>query len=60
MDHSAGHGIDPTFYRSPADAISAPPELLAYVVAFDRVAQQPDALAVLDTDPASVPGYEAI
>ena len=56
MDHSAGHDIDPTFYRSPADAISAPPEQLAYVVAFDREAQQPDALAVLDTDPASA-GY---
>ena len=53
MEHSAGHDIDPTFYRSPADAISAPPEQLAYVVVFDRAAQQPDALAVLDTDPAS-------
>ena len=28
-------------------------EQLAYVVVFDRAAQQPDALAVLDTDPAS-------
>jgi selenium-binding protein 1 len=53
MGHSAGHDIDPTFYRSPADAISAPPEQLAYVVVFDRAAEQPDALAVLDTDPAS-------
>ncbi|HEX2550142.1 MAG TPA: selenium-binding protein SBP56-related protein [Nocardioidaceae bacterium] len=53
MDHSAGHDIDPTFYRSPADAISAPPEQLAYVVAFDRAGQKPDALTVLDTDPAS-------
>ena len=53
MGHAAGHDIDPTFYRSPADAISAPPEQLAYVVVFDRAAQQPDALAVLDTDPAS-------
>jgi hypothetical protein len=26
MGHSAGHDIDPTFYRSPATAISAPPE----------------------------------
>ena len=26
---------DPTFYRSPADAIAAPPEKLAYVAAFD-------------------------
>ena len=56
MGHSAGHDIDPTFYRSPADAISAPPEQLAYVVAFDRAAQLPDALAVLDADPASA-GY---
>jgi selenium-binding protein 1 len=53
MGHFAGHDVDPTFYRSPADAISAPPEQLAYVVVFDRAAQQPDALAVLDTDPAS-------
>src|SRR5260370_19272421 len=56
MDHSAGQDIDPTFYRSPADAISAPPEQLAYVVAFDRAGQQPDALAVLDADPGSA-GY---
>ena len=56
MGHSAANDIDPTFYRSPAEAISAPPEQLAYVVAFDRAAQQPDALAVLGTDPAS-PGY---
>src|SRR5690348_6717288 len=49
----SGHDIAPTFYRSPADAISAPPEQLAYVVAFDRAAQQPDALAVLGTDPES-------
>jgi len=52
----SGHDIDPTFYRSPADAISAPPEQLAYVVAFDRAAQQLDALAVLGTDPESA-GY---
>ncbi|WP_300609955.1 selenium-binding protein SBP56-related protein [Trebonia sp.] len=31
----------------------APPEKLAYVVAFDRAARQPDALVVLDADPAS-------
>src|SRR5690348_12724524 len=53
MGNSAGQDIDPTFYRSPADAINAPPEQLAYVVAFDRAAQQPDALAVLGTDPES-------
>lgn len=45
--------VDPTFYRSPAEAIAAPPERLAYVVAFDRAAEQPDALVVVDTDPAS-------
>jgi selenium-binding protein 1 len=27
--------VDPTFYRSPAEAIAAPPERLAYVAAFD-------------------------
>jgi selenium-binding protein 1 len=45
--------MDPTFYRSPAEAIAAPTERLAYVVAFDRAAQRPDALAVVDTDPGS-------
>ncbi len=28
--------MDPTFYRSAADAAAAPVEQLAYVVAFDR------------------------
>jgi selenium-binding protein 1 len=44
---------DPTFYPSPRDAAAAPPETLAYVAAFDRSAQRPDAIAVLDVDPAS-------
>ncbi|SEF49454.1 selenium-binding protein 1 [Thermomonospora echinospora] len=44
---------DPTFYPSPRDAASAPPEKLAYVAAFDRSATKPDAIAVLDTDPGS-------
>ncbi|HKT00824.1 MAG TPA: selenium-binding protein SBP56-related protein [Rugosimonospora sp.] len=44
---------DPSFYPSPREAVTAPPEKLAYVAAFDRTAQQPDALAVLDVDPAS-------
>ena len=44
---------DPTFYRSPGEAASAPAERLAYVVAFDRAAEQPDALTVLDVDPDS-------
>jgi methanethiol oxidase len=44
---------DPTFYRSPVEAGQAPAEKLAYVVAFDRAGQQPDALTVLDVDPDS-------
>jgi selenium-binding protein 1 len=50
---------DPSFYRTPADAIAAPPERLAYVAAFDPAGQVKDAIAVLDTDPAS-PGYGRI
>ncbi|MBB5158435.1 selenium-binding protein SBP56-related protein [Saccharopolyspora phatthalungensis] len=45
--------LDPTFYRSPGEAIAAPAERLAYVVAFDRDGAQPDALTVVDTDPES-------
>jgi selenium-binding protein 1 len=45
--------LDPTFYRSAADAAAAEPEHLAYVVAFDRTASRPDALTVIDVDPAS-------
>ena len=37
----------------PRDAAAGPSETLAYVAAFDRAAQQPDALAVLDVDPDS-------
>jgi selenium-binding protein 1 len=44
---------DPTFYRSPAEAIAAPTEQLAYVVAFDRAGVLPDALAVVDVDEKS-------
>ena len=44
---------DPTFYRSPAEAIAAPPEQLAYVAAYDPAGQAKDAMAVLDTDPSS-------
>ncbi|MEW2499492.1 selenium-binding protein SBP56-related protein [Amycolatopsis sp. NPDC047767] len=50
---SAQAQTDPTFYRSPGDAIAAPPETLAYVVAFDRTAAKPDALATVDVDPDS-------
>jgi selenium-binding protein 1 len=44
---------DPTFYPSPSAAAGAPAETLAYVAAFDRSAAQPDAIAVVDTDPGS-------
>jgi selenium-binding protein 1 len=44
---------DPTFYPSPRDAAAAPAEQLAYVAAFDRSAEKPDAMTVIDTDPAS-------
>jgi methanethiol oxidase len=53
MSSHTEHGLDPTFYRSPGDAIAAPAERLAYVVAFDRAGAQPDALSVVDTDPES-------
>jgi selenium-binding protein 1 len=48
--------MDPTFYRSPSEAIEAPREELAYVVAFDRAGQRADALTVIDVDPGSA-GY---
>ncbi len=44
---------DPTFYPSPREAAAAPPEKLAYVAAFSRPADTPDAIAVVDVDPAS-------
>ena len=45
--------VDPTFYRTAADAAAAPAEQLAYVVAFDRAAQKHDAMTVVDVNPAS-------
>ena len=45
--------IDPTFYRTAAEAAAAPGEELAYVVAFDRAAQKNDAMTVIDVNPAS-------
>ncbi len=45
--------IDPTFYRTAAEAAAAPAEQLAYVVAFDRAAQKNDAMTVVDVNPAS-------
>src|SRR5437762_155535 len=50
-DESRHH--DPTFYRSPRDAAAGPPEKLAYVAAFSPGGDKPDAIAVVDTDPAS-------
>jgi selenium-binding protein 1 len=44
---------DPTFYPSPRMAMKAPQETLAYVASFDPARQVPDALAVVDVDPAS-------
>jgi methanethiol oxidase len=44
---------DPTFSRSPADAIAAPPERLAYVAAYDPAGQSRDAMTAIDTDPSS-------
>src|SRR5437867_7207413 len=46
-------GMDPTFYRSPAAAIAAPPERLAYVAAFDPAGTQRDAMTVVDCDGGS-------
>ncbi|MFC9281164.1 selenium-binding protein SBP56-related protein [Streptomyces collinus] len=47
---------DPTLYRTPADAVAAPGENLAYVVGFDPAGQRPDALFTVGTDPDS-PAY---
>jgi len=48
-EHGAGPAtVDPTLYRSPAAAMTAPPEQLAYVALLD-----PDALGVVDLSPAS-------
>src|SRR5215469_12745199 len=44
---------DPSFYPSPRMAMKAPAETLAYVAAFDPARKTPDALAVVDVDPAS-------
>lgn len=44
---------DPTFYRSAAEAATAPRERLAYVVAFDRAGERPDALTVVGVDEES-------
>ena len=44
---------DPTFYPSPRMAMKAPPESLAYVVAFDPDGKVPDQMTVVDVDPGS-------
>ena len=53
MSDEHEHHADPTFYRSPRDAAAAPAEKLAYVATFARPADKPDAVAVVDVDPAS-------
>jgi selenium-binding protein 1 len=50
---------DPTFYRTPAEAIAAPPERLAYVAAFDSQGRSKDAMTVIDCDPSS-PEYGTV
>ncbi|WP_377273815.1 selenium-binding protein SBP56-related protein [Peterkaempfera sp. SMS 1(5)a] len=52
-EHDRDHHSDPTLYRTPADAVAAPPETLAYVVGFDPDAQRSDALFTVGTDPQS-------
>jgi selenium-binding protein 1 len=50
---------DPTFYPSPRAAMHAKPEKLAYVASFDPTRKKPDAMTVVDVDPAS-PSYARI
>ncbi|MFB3923810.1 MAG: selenium-binding family protein [Terriglobia bacterium] len=45
---------DPTFYPSPRMAMEAPPEKLAYLALLNpKLAGKPDAIGVVDVDPAS-------
>jgi methanethiol oxidase len=44
---------DPTFYASPAHAMEAPQEKLAYVALLNPAHDRPDAIGVVDTDPSS-------
>ncbi|MEU4097107.1 selenium-binding protein SBP56-related protein [Streptomyces sp. NPDC026673] len=55
-EHDRDGHLDPTLYRTPADAVAAPPEKLAYVVGFDPAGRRPDALFTVVTDPGS-PAY---
>ena len=50
---------DPTFYPSPALAMQAPQEELAYVAVIDPERKRPDAMAVVDLQPQS-PQYGQI
>jgi len=52
--HDHHNHVDPTLYRSPADAMAAPRETLGYVALLD-----PDAIAVVDLDPGS-PAYGTV
>ncbi len=47
---------DPTFYPTPRDAMEAPTEQLAYVALLNPSRERPDAIGVVDVDPAS-PDY---
>jgi 56kDa selenium binding protein (SBP56) len=51
--------IDPSFYPSPRQAARAQREALAYVATLDPDRNEPDAIAVVDLDPAS-PTYSRI
>ena len=53
LGSNSAPAMDPTFYRTAAEAVAAPKEKLAYVVAFDHSGKQPDALTVLDVDESS-------
>jgi selenium-binding protein 1 len=44
---------DQSFYPSPKMAMQAAPEKLAYVTMLNSDPRKPDALGVVDTDPAS-------
>ena len=44
---------DPSFYPSPRLAMEAPAETLAYVALLDPTQSRPDAIGVVDLDPAS-------
>jgi len=44
---------DPTFYPTPKQAMEAPAEKLAYVALLNPSKERPDAMGVVDVDPAS-------